>query len=70
MHYGKPGGCTFERKQQLHPKGKDGLIFKDGPIFKINSTVVSCRYAPKTQGGLYVGCDSFSRDYALPSGKE
>ena len=42
-------------------------------------TVVSHKYAPpfcnlilstKHRGGLYVGCDNFSRDYALPSGHE
>ena len=38
-------------------------------------TVVSCKYAPdfcnlslstKRRGGLYAGCDDFSRDYAPP----
>ena len=41
-------------------------------------TVVSRKYAPpfatlalvqNTGGGLYVGCDNFSHDYALPSDK-
>ena len=42
------------------------------------SVVVSRKYAPpfatlalvKCSGGLYAGCDNFSRDYALPSGHE
>ena len=42
-----------------------------------NNTIVSLRYVPpfcnlslstKHRGGLYVGCDIFSHDYALPSG--
>ena len=41
-------------------------------------TVVSCKYAPlcnlslstKRRGGLYVGCDIFSRDYAPPASIE
>ena len=40
------------------------------------NTIVSHKYAPpfatlalvQMQGGLYAGCDNFSRDYALPSG--
>ena len=41
-------------------------------------TIVSCKYNPfanlalvqNAWGGLYVGCDNFSRDYALPFGHE
>ena len=46
-----------------------------------SNTVVSRKYGPpfailslstkrRGGGGLYVGCDNFFRDYALPSGNE
>ena len=45
-------------------------------VIKVN-TVVSHKYVPpfailalvQNAGGLYAGCDNFSRDYALPSSK-
>ena len=51
----------------LHPTGR--------PIVRICCTVVSRKYAPPfanlvlvqtAGGGLYAGCDTFSRDYAFP----
>ena len=48
---------------------------KEKMCLEVSTTVVSRKYAPpfatlalvpKRRRGLYVGCDIFSRDYALP----
>ena len=50
------------------------------PVWRVVCTVVSRKYTPAFailalvqnagRGGLYVECDNFSRDYALPSRHE
>ena len=37
---------------------------------QIRPPFCNLRLSRKRRGGLYVGCDNFSRDYALPSGYE
>ena len=59
----------------IHKHTNHSLMWRN--CLQCSCTVVSCKYNPpfatlalvqSAEGGLYAGCDIFSRDYALPSG--
>ena len=47
---------------------RDGADAQHRSVPQISSPFCNISLSTKRRGGLYAGCDDFSRDYALPSG--